>query len=144
MQNFPIKIHSSSKSKGKRTPISLQSGYTVPRCKDCIELMIVLTPHFSSKMSDLAHCGLRLNQYHKKPRNTFFCFCISLANEQNHSCWLSNLGLECLESFLGGRSIQWNLVTICTLSPLKLKSENSKAFRRSFLSAISSSLKILK
>ena len=59
MQNFPKKMHSNSKSKGKRALISLQRGYLdiVLRCKDCIELMKVLT-HFSSKMSDLAHCAL--------------------------------------------------------------------------------------
>ena len=33
----------------------------VPRCYDCIELMKVLTPHFSSKMSDLAHCAVIQN-----------------------------------------------------------------------------------
>ena len=29
----------------------------VPRCYVCIELMKIWTPHFSSKMTDLAHCA---------------------------------------------------------------------------------------
>ena len=57
-KNF-TKIYSSSETNDKRHQFHFRvARYSPSKCYDCIELMKVLIPHFSRKMSDLLHCAM--------------------------------------------------------------------------------------